>query len=454
MERRYIFLIAIVIATKITVCRSQSSSEDSSSSGRIEVFSGGETGSFRKAMEAENLFNLGFLTNGQTYLGEWKLEGRFGYRRRFERNILFSGISDPYNGNPFLWGDTLSGNWQRDAIRTQVSMTLPAFRNWTAGLALDYATSTGARLSEPKPFFRYRYIRINPTFQWDFSEGLLNKIILELSYSSAFEENEIGYSTVNNTYLIRGRGYGSAIKGPIRALDRRRNVNIFGIQLNWTLSHKWKVDGSMDFCREEVSDGIANPQTDGLYSRTSGRGLIAYNTENVGLDASIDVHRAGTEDYAYGFENWYHNSLGLKINMDFGTPVNDHLSSGISLSFLTESSRDHIVDGVFEFSNVVLSGFHTISWNKLRVFFFIGYQYNLNANMEVGNPDVLNRLIYGPDFFYRSVNYLQLKLAPRIDFPINGTDGNHYWVEFENGICLKDPSSARYVFAVTLGSIL
>ena len=117
------------------------------------------TGLFKQPMKADNATVLSLETGGFKKINNWKYHGYFKNKKTHENKVSWSGVYDAYDDNPFIWADSSSGDWERDEINALIGITTPTIaKKITAGLQIVYSIGSGARLSEPKPFFRYRNI--------------------------------------------------------------------------------------------------------------------------------------------------------------------------------------------------------------------------------------------------------------------------------------------------------
>lgn len=421
---------------------------DSLENGHVAITSSVYEGSFRRAMDATSSYAIGFETEGKTTIKAWELEGRFAYQRQINEDVLFSGVRDPYNGNPFIWGDTISGKWQHDAFDAYVDLTFPQIKNHLFSLAIDYISSTGARNNGPKPFYRYRDIKIAPRAKTFLNGQEDHFIVVGLFYASAFEENEIGYFASEDTYLIRGRGYGSALKGPIRSLDRRRKSNRLGIELSWNYSTIWEIQMRSQYRKDNIKDGLANPNEEGSYQEFHGIGEIKYNTSRVGYRLAVNYRTGSTDDEVFGFRNSEARQMSAILSADLDQKQNRFFLPEFSMGVLYHKQEDYIVYSDYESLNLVVQLGRNNSIKRVKLDWNIGYQYNLDQQSSVLNPDILSTLAYDPDFDYRTTDHIFFGLHPTI--PLS-SDKNKFFIRLKNNLLAKSTSSIRYIGEIALG---
>ena len=425
--------------------------QDSLNYGQVAITSSLSDGSFRRAMEPGNAYSLGFETKGKTAINEWLLEGWFTYQKQTQKDVLFTGVLDPYDGNPFIWGDTLSGKWEHNTIDTYVDLTFPQVKNHLFSLAIDYKNATGARNNGPKPFYRYRDIKLSPRVKTFLNGQESHFIVVGLSYASAFEENEIGYYATNNTYLIRGRGYGSALKGPIQSLDRRRKSNRFGLNLNWNYNDAWEISLESQYRDDNIKDGLANPNGDGSYTEILGVGEINYTTSNAGYGLLLHYRTGNTDDAVFGFENSESQQYSAVLSVDLDQNFQRIYIPEVSVGLLYHKQEDYIVYSDYESQNLMAQLAQVNQIKNITVDWNIGYQYNLDQQRFVGDPDLLNDLVYDPDFVYRTSDHLFIGLHPTIPLGSGDNGKNKFFIKLKNNLLAKSSSSIRYVGEIAVG---
>ncbi|MCK0159995.1 DUF6850 family outer membrane beta-barrel protein [Allomuricauda sp. F6463D] len=447
MNKYLVFLLWMSALGNILAQQAQ----DSIESGSVALTSGLSTGSFQRAMEPSRSYSIGFDTNGKTTIAQWKLEGRFAYQRQFKEDILFAGVLDPYDGNPFIWGDTLSGNWQHDGFDTRVDLALPRYKNNVFGITVDYTNATGARKNGPKPFYRYRDITIAPRVKTFIAGREDHYLSLKLSYASAFEENEMGYYSTNDTYLIRGRGYGSALKGPINSLDRRRKSNRYGIHLQWIYTDSWDIKVGSQYRKDNIQDGLSNPREDGNYMEFQGHGEINHAISNARYGLLLNYRAGSTDDAVFGFENSEAKEMSAVLSIDLDRKNNHQFLPEFLLGLFYHQQDDYIVYADYESQNLLMQLSRTHKINNIQFYWDIGYQYNINRQSSVLDPDVLSNLIYYPDFEYRTSDHLIVDMNPIIQWGANKNGKTNFFIKLKNRILARSTSSIRYIGEVTLG---
>lgn len=259
------------------------------------------TGNYKRPMEPESATAIGAETGGYRTLKGWTYNGYFSYKKMYENEVPWSGVYDPYEGNPFLWADSSTGAWERDAVKANIALATPALaKKFVVGLAIDYTISTGARKRDPKPFFRYRDIALRPGITYQISAK--EEVGITGTAGFAKEENEIGFLTnSNNVLLYRLRGFGTFTKTPFVSGERKRT------EMRWMgaahYTKRWKAYGLLLAAYasqrdDEVIEGVAALVTTGYFTGIQYGGEAVLYKGNSDKGTSFSVKGSGVDGYA------------------------------------------------------------------------------------------------------------------------------------------------------------
>lgn len=281
--------------------------------GYVNVGTNSCNGNFIRPMEANSTSQINVETGGFNILKGWAYNVFFNYQKQFDQDLAWSGIANAYEGNPFVWADSSGGNWERDHIKTSINVAAPiVFKKLRAGLTLNYEVGSGARLSEPKPFYRQRYLALQPGITWTLSPRKSIGIGGKINFMQ--EENELGFFGNSNVLLYRLRGFGTFSKAPFVSGERKRKGT--DLQTNVHYQHyyndyQWFISAFAAQRKEEVIEGVAIQQPTGYFTEIKYGGntvlqkgnaqkgksvMIAYQLKNGYADDVI--FRAGSASYS------------------------------------------------------------------------------------------------------------------------------------------------------------
>lgn len=287
------------------------------------MHAGFSSGDYRRPMQAENIQSFMGETGGHRILKGWTYNGYFSYGKRYDRSVAWSGAMDPYEGNPFIWADSSTGDWERDEVRANIAIVAPQIRKFRFGLAIDYTISSGARDNDPRPFFRYRDVAVRPGLLYQISRN--SEIGITGFTGFAKEEAEIGFFTRNsNVLLYRLRGYGTFSKAPFVSGERRRQ------EIRWQGStHYSKRRKDLQFLlnayvahrEDEVIEGVATTQTMGYFKGINFGGIASLYQGNAERGKSVAVnafmHNGYADDMIFRAESASFSRQGVGIRASY-----------------------------------------------------------------------------------------------------------------------------------------
>jgi hypothetical protein len=267
------------------------------------------TGNYRRPMQAASLTAVSGETGGHRTLKGWTYHGYFRYGKRYDKDLAWSGVMDPYEGNPFIWADSSTGNWERDEVTAKIALITPQIKKFRFALAVDYTIGTGARGNDPRPFFRYRDMALRPGITYQLNKN--SEIGLTGSAGFAKEEAEVGFYTRSASVLLyRLRGFGTFSKSPFVSGERRRE------EMRWQGSayyaRRWKdyqllVSGYASQRDDEVIEGVATPQTTGYFTgiHFGGSAVLYKGDAHNGKSLSVNafMHDGYADDVIFRAES-------------------------------------------------------------------------------------------------------------------------------------------------------
>ncbi len=257
------------------------------------------TGNFKRPLEPAVSSVYGLSTGGSRKTGNWNLLAEFSYQKSYDKKLAWSAVNDPYRGNPFIWADSSRGDWDRDEVTATIGASLRLTKRVRAGLVVHYNTGTGARTSEPKPFYRSRDISLQPGVSYQLSPS--EEIGVAGSAAFTQEENEIGYYSNSNVLLYRLRGYGTFSKSPFVSGERKRK----GTSWKGTVHYlrRWKnyhllVQANALQVDEEVFEGVARTQVTGYFTGINLGGKLRLSAGTAEKGRALEITAANKNGYA------------------------------------------------------------------------------------------------------------------------------------------------------------
>lgn len=354
--------------------------------GRVNLNGQVVSGNFKRPMQAEKISQVKATADGWKKINNIGYLGSFEYKKNYEQNIGWSAVYEPYEGNPFIWVDSSTGNWDRDHIRANIAVAGQAFKGRIqSGIQLDYQIGSGARTSDPKPFYIYRNILLKPGIVLKLSE----KSSLGLVGGASFilENNELGYYNrgTNNVLLYRLRGYGTFSRVPFVSGERKRQGSVWSAgthfikQFNtFTLTLK----GNADITQERVTEGISIPEPIGKFKELKWETGISTYFGNVLQGKSINLGLSSQEgtgrDVIFQADNAIYSHATLTVCADWWKSnkllkTTNHGS--LLLTFSDYSQKDKAIKGDFNFQSASINALWTY-----RKFLSKNYQLYIEPN--------------------------------------------------------------------------
>ncbi len=461
MDRQRIALFVTFLASLACASAQQGDPFAIDTVNRIELESGLAHGDYRRAMDPEATRSLGLSGKGTAALGDWDVGGRFGYRRQARRGVYFSGVADAYDGNPYFWGDSLSGDWRDDVVVAGASLHAPWQNGRRLGLSLDYRTATGVRTSDPKPLYRLRDAAISLSYHQQFSPRFA--LALKPGYRHVFEENEIGYLSQNNAFVIRSRGYGSLLEGSLVRMDRRRMSSDWHLEAGIQRAGGAYVALAASIRTDRVSEGLADPVPDGDYRRStfsvrgayplgrwtpalSGRYFTGVGESFLGsLSESGDYHYAGIQ---HVYDDRWEGRASIDWKPRYRSPIQ---VAGGGLSLNGDRQEDALSESVYTHTDARLDAHVAMDFRAFEMHFGMAYRRNLAAAAGTTYPTRLSQSLFQRDFRYATADALLWEVSSRwyCGRVVNGVD-NGFWLGLMHSGGAAS-ANRRLVYAVSLG---
>jgi hypothetical protein len=201
-----------------------------------------------------------FNAEGASRVGEWIAAGSFTYRRVNDKSVEWLASESAYQGNPFLYADSIGGDWFRDVFALTAALGSPEwFERLSLGAKLDYDVGQGARRNGARPLYRTRRI----TFKTAVAFRLFGKERVSLSpvWNWRKEENEFAFFTTQSDWrLYFLQGFGTFFRTTVNSAERNITGDLKGIDTgyqggagDWT----WSASANWLTGITNVIDGVA-----------------------------------------------------------------------------------------------------------------------------------------------------------------------------------------------------
>ncbi|ODS85962.1 MAG: hypothetical protein ABS46_01575 [Cytophagaceae bacterium SCN 52-12] len=376
------------------------------------------SGDFKRPMEASSSSAYTLATGGIKTIGRYRFLADFSYRKTYDKRLAWSAVQDPYEGNPFIWADSSSGDWDRDHIYATAGMATLLRPSLRAGIKADYNTGSGARTSEPKPFYRIRNISLAPGLVWNITPS--DELGVDGVVTFLQEENEIGFYSKSNVLLYRLRGYGTFSRSPFVSGERRRRGTGWEGGLHYRRSREkydLLVSAGVSQRNEDVFEGVARKQVTGYYTGTGFKGLLHFSLGDVHRGKAIRIlytRRNGyADDVVFNAESASYASYSVELNLAAWTTAGQGRRSikwDITPSLGYIAGSDHATG--MRFTAAAGGGTAGVTWRRqlterlrIRIQPFAGYFAAMDHSFSVRNDQVIIQELVRPDYDYFSRRY-------------------------------------------------
>lgn len=259
-----------------------------------------------------------FNAEGASRVGAWWAAGNFTYRRGNDKDVQWLAAESAYNGNPFLYADSVGGDWFRDEFWLSAALGSPeCFERVSLGAKLDYDVGQGARRNGARPLYRARRI----TFKTAVALRLFGKERVSLApvWNWRKEENEFAFFTTQSDWLLYFlQGFGTFNRTTVASAERNATGDLKGIDVgyeggvgNWA----WSASANWLTGTTNVIDGVS-------VASFSGRVIHNLETYQVAVQrlskqVSIEVRGAYSKRDERGADDFDASITSSRTEPDF-----------------------------------------------------------------------------------------------------------------------------------------
>lgn len=404
--------------------------------------------------------------------------GNFSYHYGDAKGILWSGVFDPYRGNPYIIGDSVPGaNYHAETYSLIGGVSKQFTEALSFGILVDYFVGVGAKQKDPRPESIVMDFSINPSMIF---QGLNSKIGIDLGYRNRKEEIDYIQVVTDDPdpffFTFKGFGFNNS--------EREYGVSRFQTAKNYFggIQYEKEITGLQsltelraDYGLEITEDGssVIKKQDGGDwktllvelhqqladYRNNSIRKLTFNSSYFNGDGIEYEQHQDFDDDLHPIFITIGKN---LKFNRQtiFAQLKFDYLSlwseneinweSGVFVNFRMNNETYHYIPETFiaDYSNIE-AGFNFEKNYHLNSILFtpaikMKYRYNLSNELFLSNdPSITenqNKEIFTHDFEYFSDDLINASASIKIGFDnqlikntgqLYLTIGYEYWQAIE-----------------------
>ena len=411
-----------------------------------------QSGTYKRPMDPLRSNNVRIESGGIRKINQSIYRGKASYSKSWDKSLPFSNVYNSYNNNPFIWADSIAGDWKRDHLTAMVGITTPLIKNRLhAGLDINYLAGSGARMNDPKPYYRIKDIQLNPGVLFNINKS--SKIGLSANGNFINEENELGYyNSGNNDVLVYSlRGFGTFSRYPFVNGERKSTSHRYYGNLHYLWNNNDKnftASVHLQNRRDKITEGVAIRNVIGYYTemQAGAGGFFQKGNNQKGYNAMLHYnHTDGRgDDEFFKATNTYLKAHHVKTSFSLWH-CNDerkHLVQWTIAPLLASETReDKAQETNFATTSLTLPlhlNFrkYFTKYSNLQVRPEVAYKKILSRSFHKNNPNrpetVVDRFFF-PWYEYLSANSFNASLGLTYEFG----NGKHFHTIGMDGILVK-----------------
>ncbi|EDM35423.1 hypothetical protein PBAL39_13175 [Pedobacter sp. BAL39] len=285
--------------------------------GKTQLSFASEKGDLRRIQQPESRDQFRFQSERYQPLGKSVFYGSFSYTQRWDNEVHFSDVLDPYRGTPYLLADSVGGDWKLQLYALKLKAAAPKLWNdrLVFGIGANLEVSTGARQNDPRPLNTANKLSILPAVTLalnDHSTFGLN------GYYGRYQEDislEIRNTSVNH-FLYKLLGLGQYELPGIFSVGSSRNYggNTYGadLQYEWRMNGwSWLSTAGFRSLREAVSDGNSVPRKAGTWEQKDYHAQTMLGREGEAFFQKLRLQLERLEDTGIEFHEFYNTGTQM-----------------------------------------------------------------------------------------------------------------------------------------------
>jgi hypothetical protein len=229
-------------------------------------------GDFKKFIEPKSLRNYYLGASGKKEIdANQRFKGSFGFQRNERRDWNWIFTREYQTGNPFLIGDSTTGNSRINGILMNAEYSIELSNDFSAGVLLNYAVDEAMKQVSPRPTAIHRDIHtsigINYKLSSNFQMGLVANVY-DNNERIAYREDE--GALTQETIIMKFKGYDYPNVFRKKTETRYSYINGYSGGLTFTLnpSSASVVTGYFytGFTKTNLKDDAISPKSEGFWS--------------------------------------------------------------------------------------------------------------------------------------------------------------------------------------------
>ncbi|WP_321996186.1 DUF6850 family outer membrane beta-barrel protein [Draconibacterium orientale] len=408
-------------------------------------------GDSKRVREASHIDNYSLSTESYLIINDTYFYGKLAYQNSDETGNLYTGLFNPYRGNPYVIGDSIPGaNIHKESFNLSGGVAKKLTDNLSFGLLADYHIGKSAKQKDPRPRTVITDFSFHPSIIIHFPT---NNLGFDLAYRNKKEDIDYLQVVTNDPdptyFMFKGMGFYSSETGDTKSRFFNQNSISAGVQLDTKLSEF----SSLTEIRATYSKEITEDGTTTIKKADAGD----WKTFTIELNQQFTKHtQSAIQKITFGSS--YFDGDGIEYIQD-AILNDDNKTEYITLSKNLKLNRKEF-DATLEYKFLKLYDHEQINWEsrvyahyKLKTekyyympeifnadyanielgvnfekdFYFgkmcfapglqLNYRHNLDQELNLSNDETItrrqNKQLYTLDFVYDTADFLNI--SPRIN---------------------------------------
>jgi hypothetical protein len=166
-------------------------------------------GDYHRIREATNKNDYYLFSESYQVIRNIHYYGKINYHDSDEEGNLWTGVFDPYRGNPYIIGDSISGaNYHRESFSLSGGAAKRFSEKLSTGILAQYFIGEGAKQKDPRPKNTVSDFLISPSVIFNLSKA---KIGFDIAYRNRKEQISYSQVVTNDSdptfFMFKGMGF-------------------------------------------------------------------------------------------------------------------------------------------------------------------------------------------------------------------------------------------------------
>ncbi len=431
-------------------------------------------GDFHRAQEGKSLGGINFYSERFDNLSKkWTVWGSFNFTMDSENERSWSDVMNTYNNNPFIYGSSVKGDYDRQLFDFKVKISSRSINKLTYGVGIDYKVGDLSRQRDPRTRVFLADYAIIPSVTYQLSD----KNFVGFNLKARYEKEKMpGITTVQDDpnlkyYTLFGMENANAIIGGYNGFQRQFVSSFLGGDFQYSLNTNnihFVVSAGAFYQNQDILENIK--QTPGSFEsinyQTSITLFAKINNYLLQMKANANTKQGSADENIQELQNVNDPVTGVNSQawVTLFTYKNQYLNNTYESNFQIDL-RDLNVDendyswlvgleaGLDGFENVYQLPYSSMSVDRYNAGLYghyrflnrkkhritldanVGYAAKFNSSLvlqegAVDSPEInastfkqgtydvaLNVIL--PDFEYYNASIFKFKVESTYSFPLN-----------------------------------